>query len=142
MTTLRRAFISARVPEETLRRLERRAERTGRPKSSLIERYLEEGLRMDEHPGIVFVERAGGRRAALATRPRLSVWQVVDTLKANDGSVPDAAHVLGIPETEVRLAMAYYVDHKDEIDGWIRAEREFAARAEAAWRREQEIAAG
>jgi hypothetical protein len=35
------------------------------PQTTLAERYIEEGLRMDEHPLVYFREGASGRRPAL-----------------------------------------------------------------------------
>lgn len=95
---------------------------------------------MEEHPGIVFVDGPAGRRAALRRGP--DVWEVVTTLKVNDGSVPEAADVLAIPEHQVRLALDYYADHAEEIDDWIRLNEEESARGEAAWRRRQALARG
>lgn len=103
-----------------------------------MERYVEEGLRMEEHPGIVFVDGPAGRRTALRRGP--DVWEVVSTLEANDGSVRAAAEVLAIPEHQVRIALSYYADHREEIDEWIRANQEESASAESAWRRQQALA--
>ncbi len=142
MARLRRAYLPARVPADTLRRLDRYARRLAKPRSNLVERYVEEGLRMDEHPGIVFVDGAAGRRAALAASRGLDVWQVISTLHANDGDVRRTAEVLAIPESEVRLALAYYADNRAEIDEWLRANDEEAERLEAAARRQHEAARG
>lgn len=103
-----------------------------------MERYVEEGLRLEEHPGIVFVDGPAGRRPALRRGP--DVWEVVTTLRANHGSVGDTAAALALPESQVRTALAYYAEHVDEIDDWIEANEEEAERAEAAWRRERALA--
>jgi uncharacterized protein (DUF433 family) len=97
---------------------------------------------MDEHPGIVFVDGPAGRRPSLARYRGLDVWQVISTLHANDGDVADTAEVLNIPESEVRAALAYYADHRGEIDDWIRANDEEYDRIVAAGRRQQEAARG
>lgn len=132
-------YLSARVAPRTLQRLERRAQLQRRPKSALVEQYLEESLRMDEHPGIAFADGPAGRRAVLAARRGLDIWQIVSTVKANRGSVPDAAQVLVLSEAEVRIALEYYADHPDEIDEWIRANEEEYERIEAASRRQEEL---
>ena len=51
-----------RVPPRTLEHLRRRAREAGQPQTALAERYIEEGLRMDEHPLVSFRDGAAGRR--------------------------------------------------------------------------------
>ena len=60
---------SARVDASVLERLERRGARSGTNKSRLAERYIDEGLRLDDHPGIVFRDGPTGRRAGLVGGP-------------------------------------------------------------------------
>src|SRR3990170_2788547 len=67
--------LSTRYPNETLQRLERRARGEGHSRSALIQRYVAEGLEMDEHPGIVFRSGPAGRRPGLAGGPDL--WEVI-----------------------------------------------------------------
>lgn len=119
--------------------LDRRARRLRKPRSNLVEQYLAEGLRLDQHPGIAFVDGSSGRRAALASRRGLDVWQVIETLQDNKSSVEAAADVLGVPEADVRAAVAYYTAYRDEIDEEIRANDEDARAAEDAWRREHAL---
>ena len=45
-------------------------------------RNLEEGLRMEKHPGIVFRNGTGGRSATLSDGPE--VWKIVETLKGTE----------------------------------------------------------
>src|SRR5438034_10139751 len=97
MARTRKASLPARIDAAALRRLDRHAKRLGKPRSNLVERYVEEGLRMDEHPGIVFVEGPAGRRAALAGRRGLDVWQVIWTLHDKDVYVGDPAEVQRLP---------------------------------------------
>lgn len=56
---------SARWNADVVSRLRRRSELAGTNKSRLAERYVDEGTRMDEHPGIVFRGGPTGRSAAL-----------------------------------------------------------------------------
>lgn len=137
-----RRYLSARVSPRTLQRLERSAQRQRRPKSALVEQYLEEALRMDEHPGIVFVDGPAGRRAALAAKRGVDIWQIVSTLKANDGSISDTARSSVLSEAEVRIALEYYRDYSDEIDAWIQANDEEYERIEATSRRQEELSPG
>jgi len=140
MARTRKAYLPARIDAAALRRLDRHAKRLGKPRSNLVERYVEEGLRLDEHPGIVFVEGPAGRRPALASRRGLDVWQVISTLHDNDGNVGDTADVLRLPESEVRGALAYYADYRGEIDDWIRTNDELFEQGAAAAKRQQQAA--
>ncbi len=138
MSVPKGAALSVRLPTELVQRLERTARRKGLPKSSLVERYLEEGLRMEAHPGITFRDGPAGRRAGLRRGP--DVWEVISTLRVNDGSISATAEVLSLPERDVRIALAYFADHSEEIDEWIRLNEEEARQAEAAWHRQQTLA--
>jgi uncharacterized protein (DUF433 family) len=131
---------SFRFPNTLLASLQRRAQERGESANALAERYVEEGLRRDEHPLIVFREGAVGRRAALVGT-RLYVAQVIDTLRESDNSVDATAEYLGIPEQHVRAAVRYYAEFREEIDEWRERVREVAEREEEAWRREQAILA-
>jgi len=101
---------------------------------SYARRLLEEGVRRERHPGITFRTGAAGRRAALEGH-RVDVWQVMETVWASDGSVEDAAESLGLTPHEVEVAVGYYADHPDEVDAWVRRNREEAEAQEDAWRR-------
>lgn len=131
--------ISARWNAEVVDRLDRRSEVVGTNRSRLAERYVDEGTRMDEHPGIVFRDGPAGRRAALAAGP--DVWEVMATLKAGDAkgeaAVISTAELLNLTALQVRTAVRYYSDYPGEIDERIRRTVEEADAAEAAWRREQ-----
>jgi len=140
MVATKASPLSVRLPRGLVERLEQSARRKGLPKSALVERYIDEGLRMEAHPGIAFRDGPAGRRAGLRRGP--DVWEVVSTLRVNDGSIGATAEILDLPEREVRIAIAYYGDHAEEIDEWISANEEEARQAEAAWRRQRAIARG
>lgn len=131
---------SFRLSDTVLASLQERAGERGESANALAERYLEEGLRRDDHPLIVFREGAAGRRAALVGA-RLDVAQVIDTLRESDNSVEAAGEYLGIPEQHVRAAVRYYAEFRDEVDAWLERTRAVAEREEEAWRREQAILA-
>jgi len=54
-------------------------------------------------------------------------------------AVQETAELTGLRGDQVRIAVRYYADYRREIDDWIRRVDEEADRAEAAWRREQEL---
>jgi uncharacterized protein (DUF433 family) len=112
-----RTHRSFRFDPATLQRLDERARQTGLTRTALVERYVDEGLRQADHPGIVFVDEPAGRRARVAGSG-LDVWEVVETVRDNDGSIAEAAAYLTVPERMVSDAMRYYADFPYEIDAW------------------------
>ena len=114
--------ISVRFPDEVARRLRRNGAGTGEATSGLVVRLVDEGIRMAEHPGVVFRDGPTGRRAGLAAGP--DVWEIVVVLRdfAETGAaeaVRRAAKWLGITEAQVRTAESYYTSFPEEIDGRV-----------------------
>jgi uncharacterized protein (DUF433 family) len=129
-----------RPRESTLQRLSVRARLVGQRRTALAERYLSEGLLMDEFPGIYFVDGALGRRPALAGTG-LDVWEIVKVVRDNDGSAAEAAAYLEIEPRLVQLAVGYYGSNREEIDDWIARVHELSAREQAKWQAAQEAIA-
>ena len=132
--------LAFRVAAATVERLQQRSRETRETQTALVERYIEEGLRTDEHPLIHFRDGTSGRRPALVGT-RLDVWQVIETIRQNGNSVEDAAEYLGLPVEKVRACVRYYADYTDEIDEWAARAQAIAEREEASWRRQQELLA-
>jgi uncharacterized protein (DUF433 family) len=105
----------------------------GTTRTSLAEQFLEEGLRLVEHPGIAFADGPAGRRATIAGTG-LDVWQVVETIRANGGSLADAATYHGLSISRIHVAARYYAAYPFEIDHWIVAN-------DAQFERERHLAA-
>jgi hypothetical protein len=130
-----------RIAERTLATLRERSKRRGEPLARLAQRYIEEGLRTDDHPGIVFRDGPAGRRAGLAGGP--DVWEVVGALRSTpesgDARVAALAGRIGLSEAKVRTAIRYYSEYPEEIDSWIAANDAEAERLEAAFAREREL---
>lgn len=128
---------SVRMSRSTLERLEFDARRRGEPKTRTAARLIDEGLRMVDHPGIVFRDGPTGRRAALAAGP--DVWEVVTVVKGTGLSGEEAIRATEewghLTSGEVRCAIRYYGEFQEEIDDRIRANRASAERARAAWER-------
>lgn len=129
---------SFRLPRRLLERLRRASTRAGTSQTALAQRYLEEGLRMDEYPLIVFRDSPVGRRAMLEGT-RLDVSQVVATVRNEGNSAEAAADYLGLPVAQVRACLRYYAEHSDEVDGYAKRVAEENDRLRAAWEREQTI---
>lgn len=126
------APFSLRLGDATLDRLRKRSRRTKLPPRSLAQRYVEEGLRQDEHPLVRFVDGPAGRRAALLGTG-LDVWEVIATARDNDGDVAEAAAYLDVPVHLVEAAVRYYGAFSDEVDEWIEASAQESAEAHEAW---------
>lgn len=131
---------SVRVATATFEELERRAHERGLARNALTERYIAEGVRMDEHPEIAFREGALGRRPILAGT-RLDVWQVIETVRNSDNSVQEAAEYLRLAPSRVQAAVNYYAVYREEVDEIAERERAVSDRAEATWRAGQELLA-
>ena len=136
--------LSIRFDRALLERLRRRAAAQDSTPSGLAQRLVDEGLRQQEHPGIVFKDGPSGRRAALVAGP--DVWEVVAAVRASGakderraGKV--AAEQLTLTPPQVRLALDYYGSYPDEIDAQITENEVAAAEALAAWQARQRLLA-
>lgn len=115
---------SIRFDESTLEKLTAYAARhPGLTHSSAAAMLVEEGLRMDAHPGVVFRDGPAGRRAALAGGP--DVWEVIRAIQQARAEVSgEAAIQLVADETSmspatIRVAVGYYATYPDDIDDII-----------------------
>lgn len=124
--------MSLRLTESTIARLGHRAKRAHMPTRTLAQRYVEEGLRMDEHPLVRFVDGSAGRRARLAGTGK-DVWEVIATVRDNDNDLAATAEYLHIPLGLVQGAVTYYGAYQAEIDELIADNEREAAEAHAAW---------
>src|SRR3989442_7195229 len=79
--------------------------------SELARTLLDEALRREKHPGIVFRQTPVGREAAIEGR-RLYVWQVIETIRSSDGNVEQAASFLWLRPDQARAAAAYYAEYQ------------------------------
>lgn len=134
--------VSVRFADDGVQdRLRDAARRQGVAISGLAERLIDEGLRVDAHPLVMFWAGPGGRRPVLVGGP-----EVADVIGAIvGGDVPPderrrrAGELLGIPLALVDAAMAYYADFTDDIDVLLAERARQADESEAAWRRQQAL---
>jgi hypothetical protein len=136
--------LSIRFDPDLLARLRRHASAVaGASTSALAQRLIDEGLRMADHPGIIFKDGPSGRRAALAYGP--DVWEIVKFLREIDERGPAAldaaAEVFAVEASRISTAISYYADYSDEIDAEVRDAEEASARAEEAWRVQRRLIA-
>jgi hypothetical protein len=99
---------------------------------TLAQRYVDEGLRCDEHSLVRFADGPSGRRAALVGSG-LDVWEAVAAVKENGNDVESTAALLEVPVGLVQAAVAYYGSFPEEIDAQIADNEAEWERGYAAW---------
>lgn len=131
------ARINTRVPRRVKEDLVALSQQRRLEESELARALLDEALRREKHPGILFRTTPAGREAAIEGR-RVYVWQVIDTLRASEGDIEPTAKSLGLRPDQVRAAVSYYTEYKREIDRLIELNKQEADRARRLWERQQE----
>ncbi|MGH9111164.1 MAG: hypothetical protein ACRDZN_02515 [Acidimicrobiales bacterium] len=122
------------------RRLGEYARKTRAKKSTVVVVALQEWLRMQDHPGIVFVASSGERRAALASGPQ--VWTVAEAWQQHNKKQRSAevvADAVGLSVREVEAALAYWADNRNEIDEQISRHQAEQDEALEAWERRRSL---
>ena len=130
------APVSTRYPSTTLARLDNRAHAEGRPRSALIQRYVAEGIEMDEYPGIIFRSGPAGRRPGLIGGP--DIWEAIAVFRSFD-DIQRTADWLEQPVSAIEAALSYYDAHRSAIDDWIQRNEEAAEAAERVARARQSV---
>ncbi len=124
-------------------RLKKTARRNGVSISTLAQRLIDEGLRMENHPLIHFRQKISGRYPALVGGP-LVVW-IIDMLIGGDVPVEErrarTADLMDLSLAQVDAALAYYAEFTDEVDEDIAERNRISEELEAAWLREQALLA-
>ncbi len=118
------------------------ARHPGVSSSSVAVRLIDEGLRMDEHPGVMFREGPSGRRACLIGGP--DVWEVIRAVRSARSAEPGlmeseilelVSENTGVVLRLIRAAVDYWAAYPKEVDALV----EHADRAEGerllAWQR-------
>src|SRR3970040_2834005 len=99
-----------RIESETLRALRPRSAQSGEPLVRLAQRYSDEGMRLDRHPGIVFRDGPAGRRAVVVGGP--DVWEVIAAARSaterGDELIEALAERVGVASERVRLVVCFY----------------------------------
>jgi hypothetical protein len=127
---------SIRFDPDVLRRLADYASaHPGTSLSSAGNRLVDEALRSNEHPLIVFRDGPAGRRARLVGGP--DVWQVIRAVRSARAAEPDLEpkEIVAL----IRTAIGYWTAYPDKIDMLIsRADRE-EVEARERWQREHQL---
>ena len=124
-------------------RLREAASRKGTSASALAERLIDEGLRSEAHPLVIFRDGPTGRRAVVLNGP--DVWEVVGAVIGSDVPPEEregrVADLLGLSLGQVRAAMDYYAEFTAEIDERVTMNHQEADRQVALWERKQQLLA-
>jgi hypothetical protein len=132
---------NVRLPDPVDQRLGEYARQAGLKKSVVIISAVREWLRMQAHPGIVFVTTLGGeRRAALCAGPQ--VWTVAEAWVQHGKAEREPAVVadaVGLAAVDVEIALGYWAEYRDEIDDLVRRHHASQDEALEAWERRQAL---
>ena len=133
--------VPLRVSAETVKELRRRSAESGEPMSRLAQRYIDEGIQVERHPGIFFRTGPAGRRAVVVGGP--DVWQVILAIQgaseSGDALVDATAGRTGVRPERIRTAIRYYAEYPEEVDQFIAMVEEEAERLEKAFEREERL---
>ena len=112
----------------------------------MTSRFVDEALRMEEHPGVLFRDGPSGRRAVLIGGP--DVWEVIRVVQSARRAEPEldadavvrlVVETMGLPSGRARVALGYWAAYPDEIDQEIRDADEAERVAAELWQRERRL---
>lgn len=130
-----------RIESDTLEALRRQSLQRGEPIVRLAQRYIDEGMRLERHPGIMFRDGAAGRRAVVVGGP--DVWEIVVAARSaperGASLVSALVERIGLPEERIRVAIRYYAEYPGEVDRFIDTVEEEAEQLEQAIEREHRL---
>ncbi len=133
--------LSIRLNDEALQCLFFEAQLEGIPPRTLAQRLIDEGLRMQRHPRVGFMNGVTGRRAYLLGTG-VDLWELIDVLKASGGDLAETMEYTGRSKADFDVAIAYYGAYPNEIDARIEANRIAGERGKAEYLAGLERAAG
>jgi len=130
-----------RIESQTLRALRARSAKSGEPLVRLAQRYIDEGMQLEGHPGIVFRDGPAGRRAVLVGGP--DVWEVIVAARSaaerGEQLIGALAERIGVAPAKIRAAVRYYAEYPDAVDRFIALTEVEADRLERTLERERRI---
>lgn len=109
---------SIRLSKTTDELIAREAKRTRRSKGAVIEALAEEALRTRRFPGIAY-RGADWNRRPWVIGTALDVWEIVRASR-EFSSPHEMVASSDLTEPQIRLALAYYEEHPEEVDDAIR----------------------
>lgn len=130
---------SFRLSASTSRLLDHRVGESGESRNAMVDRLLNESLRIEKHPFIRFITGASGRREAHIVGTRWKVRQIIVSLKGEKGQLDSVIKGFDLTELQVRAAVSYYADFTDEVDADIERDFADADQQRVRWEREQSV---
>jgi uncharacterized protein (DUF433 family) len=107
---------SLRLPEETVKEIDRISRESGEDFSATAKGLLEQAIKMRRCPGIVFASGISGRRARVAGTG-IEVWEIIAQYKSLDSNpkiLQESFHWLS--PGQIKAALGYYAVYPAEID--------------------------
>ena len=106
------------------------------------------GMRMEDHPGVIFRDGPSGRRAVLIGGPDVAeVIRAVKSARAAERRLGAEAVVAlvatntGLSARLIDMALRYWAACPDEIDAWIVDTEQREQAGLQAWQRQQDLLA-
>ena len=130
---------SFRLSASTSRLLDHRVGESGESRNAMVDRLLNESLRIEKHPFVRFITGASGKREAHILGSRWKVRQIIVTLQGEKGQLDSVIKGFDLTEQQVRAAVSYYADFTDEIDADIERDSVDAEQQRVRWEREQSV---
>jgi uncharacterized protein (DUF433 family) len=107
---------SLRLPEETVKEIDRISRESGEDFSTTAKALLEQAIKMRRCPGIIFASGISGRRARVAGTG-IEVWEIIAEYKCSGRDpkrIQEAFHWL--TPGQIKAALGYYAAYPQEID--------------------------
>ena len=130
---------SFRLSASTSRLLDHRVGESGESRNAMVDRLLNESLRIEKHPFVRFITGASGKREAHIVGTRWKVRQIIVSLKGEKGNIASVVKGFDLTEPLVRAAVSYYADFTDEVDADIERDFADADQQRIRWEREQSV---
>jgi len=130
---------SFRLSATTSHLLDRRVGESAESRNAMVDRLLNESLRLEKHPFVRFITGASGRREAHILGTRWKVRQIIVTLQGENGQLDSVVKGFDLTEQQVRAAVSYYADFTVEIDADIERDSVDAEQQRVRWEREQSV---
>ena len=110
---------SLRLPEETVKEIDKLAEERGEDFSTTAKNLLEEAIKTRRCPGIIFASGVSGRRARVAGTG-IEVWEIIvqyNSLKRDQKRLQQAFDWL--TPGQIKAVLGYYAAYPAEINALI-----------------------
>jgi uncharacterized protein (DUF433 family) len=102
--------------------VQREAQRLNRPRGAVVQAYTSEAIRMRRFPGVAF-RGDDHRRRAWVIGTGLDIWEIVGLLR-DFGSEQALAKEYEVTPGQIRIALAYYNEYRDEVERQLSSGRQ------------------